>query len=125
MSFRDLLRELEEGRAVKIVIDGDGASMRGIVKHGMLLTLSPVLDFHDVKAGDIALIKWRNDNHILHLVKEIQNDQYLIVNSFGKVNGWVLGTEIIGRVTEMQDTGEQDIATIVQTHEATSRVFIF
>jgi len=27
MSFQDLLRELEEGRAVKIVIDGDGASI--------------------------------------------------------------------------------------------------
>lgn len=125
MSFHDLLRELEEDRAVKIVIDGDGASMRGIVKHGMVLTLSPVVDFHEVKAGEIALVKWRNDNHILHLVKEIQADQYLIVNSSGKINGWVSGREIIGRVTEMLDTGEEDIAKFIEAHQPTAQVFIF
>jgi hypothetical protein len=32
-------------------------------------------------------------------VQEIQDDQFLIVNSLGKINGWVKGSEILGRVT--------------------------
>lgn len=125
MSFQDLLRELEEGRAVKIVIDGDGASMRGIVKHGMVLTLMPVADFHEVGAGDIVLVKCRNGNHIMHLVGEVRGEQLLIVNSSGKINGWVQVSDVLGRVTETQDTGEQDIAKIVNANETTARTFIF
>jgi hypothetical protein len=34
-------------------------------------------------------------------VGEIRDDQYLIVNSLGKVNGWVSGSDILGRITEI------------------------
>jgi hypothetical protein len=37
------------------------------------------------------------------LVGEIQGDQFLIVNSVGKVNGWVHGNDILGRVTRMTE----------------------
>jgi hypothetical protein len=36
-------------------------------------------------------------------VGEIQGDQFLIVNSVGKVNGWVHGNDILGRVTDMTE----------------------
>jgi hypothetical protein len=47
-------------------------------------------------------LKWHN-GHILHLVQEIQAGQFLIVNSLGKINGWVSGDDILGRVTHIQD----------------------
>ena|SRR6185436_5326380 len=124
MSFRDLLQELAEGRAVKIVIEGDGASMQGIVRHGCVLTLTPVKDFREVQVGEIVFTRWRGGNHLLHLVREIQGGQFLIVNSLGKMNGWVPGTDILGRVTEIQDTGETDILKLVSLHQQTAKTFI-
>jgi len=48
--------------------------------------------------GDIVFVKW-HEGYIIHLVQEIQGDQFLIVNSLRKINGWVKGSEILGRVT--------------------------
>ena len=124
MSSRDLLKELEEGRAVKIVIEGDGASMRGVVRHGCVLTLTPVRDFREVQTGEIVLVRWRGGNHLLHLVQEIQGDQFLIVNSLGEINGWVHGNDILGQVTEILDTGETDILKLVSFHQQTAKTFI-
>jgi hypothetical protein len=77
--------------------------MRAILKHGQALTFSPVTDYHEVEVGDIVLAKWRGGGYISHLVGEIQGDQFLIVNSVGKVNGWVHGKDILGRVTDMTE----------------------
>ncbi len=82
---------------------GDLASMRAALKHGQTITLSPVSDFHQVQAGDIVFLKWRGGSYILHSVQEVQGDQFLIVNSLGKVNGWVHGSAILGRVTRIVD----------------------
>jgi hypothetical protein len=82
---------------------GDLSSMRAALKHGQVITLSPVSDFHQVQAGDIVLVKWRGGSYILHLVQEVQGDQFLIVNSLGNVNGWVHGSAILGRVTRIVD----------------------
>jgi hypothetical protein len=81
--------------------DGDLASMRGILKHRQVLTLTPVTDFSVVQAKDIVLVKWRGGNTILHVVQEVQGEQFLIANSLGKINGWVHGSEILGRVTKI------------------------
>jgi len=81
--------------------DGDLASMRGILKHRQVLTLAPVTDFSSVQAKDIVLVKWRGGNTILHVVQEVQGDQFLIANSLGKINGWVHGSEILGRVIQI------------------------
>jgi hypothetical protein len=77
---------------------GDLASMRAAIKHGQTLTMSPVADPHEVQMGDIVLVKW-HEGYIIHLIQEIQGDQFLIVNSIGKINGWVKGGDILGRVT--------------------------
>lgn len=79
---------------------GDFASMRAVLKHGQTLTFSPVNDYREVQANDIVIVKWRGGNHMMHIVGEIKGDQFLIVNSLGKVNGWVQGDDILGRVTE-------------------------
>ena len=100
-----LIEALKEGRSFTITLSDGGAfhSMRMILKHGQSLTFSPVTDYHDVEVGDIVLASWRGGGYISHLVGEIQDDQFLIVNSVGKVNGWVHGNDILGRVTHMTE----------------------
>ncbi len=82
---------------------GDLAPMRGIFKYGQEITLSPVQDFHDIQLGDIVYVEWRGGNYILHPVQEIRGDQFLIANSLGKINGWVDGSAILGKVTSLVD----------------------
>jgi hypothetical protein len=85
------------GQTVEIYVpeDGDLASMRGILKHRQVLILSPVADFRLVQANDIVMVKWRGGNYILHVVREVQGEQFLIAN------GWVHGSDILGRVTKI------------------------
>jgi hypothetical protein len=73
--------------------------MRAIVKHGETLTMSPVVDPREIQVGDIVFVKW-HAGHLIHLVQEIHGDQFLIVNSLGKINGWVKSSDILGRVTQ-------------------------
>ncbi len=98
------LKTLREGRSFTWTISdgGDLASMRAAIKHGQTLTLSPVTDPHEVQVKDIVLVKWHK-GHMMHLVQEIQGDQFLIANSVGKINGWVSGSDILGRVTHIVD----------------------
>ncbi len=101
---RDLIVDtLLAGQTGEIYVpeDGDLASMRGILKHRQVLTLAPVTDFSAVRAKDIVLVKWRGGNTILHVVQEVQGDQFLIANSLGKINGWVHGSDILGRVIKI------------------------
>jgi len=95
-----LLEALKAGRSYTWTEPdgGDLASMRAAVKHGQTLTMSPIVDPHEIQVGDIVFVRW-HEGHLIHLVQEIQGDQFLIVNSVGKINGWVLGSEILGRVT--------------------------
>ncbi len=79
---------------------GDLASMRGVIKHGQTLTMSPIAQPQEIRVGDIVLVKWHN-GYINHLVGEIQGNRFLIVNAVGKVNGWVDGSDIMGRVTQI------------------------
>jgi hypothetical protein len=97
-----LLEALKEGKSFTWTIPdgGDLASMRKAVKHGQTLTMSPVVNPNEIQVGDLVLVKWHQSN-IFHIVGEIQGDRYLIVNSLGKVNGWVSTTEILGRVTKI------------------------
>lgn len=77
---------------------GDLASMRAAVKHGETLTISPIDNMHEIQVGDMVFVKW-HEGYIFHLVQEIQGEQFLIVNSLGKINGWAKGSDILGRVT--------------------------
>lgn len=93
----------KEPYTVTMADGGDFASMRAILKHGQTLTFSPIEDFRRVHVGDIVIVAWRGGNYMMHLVGDIRDDQYLIVNSLGKENGWVRGDAILGHVTEIID----------------------
>jgi hypothetical protein len=97
-----LLEALREGKSYTWTIPDGGnlASMRKAVKHGQTLTMSPIVNPSEIQVGDFVLVKW-HQSVIFHIVDEIQDGQFLIVNSLGKVNGWVSAKEILGRVTKI------------------------
>ena len=100
-----LLEAMRAGRTYTFTISEGGnlASMRRAFKHGQTVTFEPVTDPHSqVKAGDIVFLRWRG-SHIMHIVQEIQGDQYLIVNSLGGINGWVPGSDLLGRAAKIVD----------------------
>lgn len=83
-----------------IMVDGGNlASMREAVNHGQTLTFSPVTDPAVIQVGDIVMVNWRGGTPIMHLVGAIRDDQFLIINSLGKENGWVTGDALLGYVT--------------------------
>jgi len=97
-----LLEALKEGKSYTWTIPDGGnlASMREAIKHGQTLTMSPIVNTNEIQVGDFVLVKWHQSD-IFHVVGEIQGDQFLIVNSLGKVNGWVSAKEILGRITKI------------------------
>ena len=109
-----LLEALEAGRSFTWTMPdgGDFASMRAAIKHGQTLTMSPVVNSQDVQVGDIVLVKWHK-GHMMHLVQEIQGDRFLIANSVGKINGWVNGGDILGRVTRIVDPEPRPSMTVM------------
>ena len=74
--------------------------MRKAIQHGQTLTMSPISDPAEIQVGDMVLVRW-HQSYIFHLVGEIQDGRYLIVNSLGGVNGWVEAEAILGRVTKV------------------------
>ena len=70
---------------------------------GQTLTFSPVADYSEVEVGDMAFIDWSSHGgtYMFHVVHQIDGDQFLIANSLGKINGWVHGSALIGRVTKI------------------------
>ena len=97
-----LLEALKEGKSYTWTVPdgGDLASMRKAIKHGQTLTMSPMIDPSEIQVRDLVLVKWHQSD-IFHIVGEIQGNQYLIVNSLGKVNGWVSAKDILGRITNI------------------------
>src|SRR4051794_20551151 len=80
----------------QIIVRPRGGSMRGRVEDGQPVTLAPV-DPLEVRADDIVLVRWKG-NVLLHLVKEVDGERLLIGNNVGKINGWTLRTDVLGRV---------------------------
>lgn len=97
-----LLEALKEGRSYTWTVPegGDLASMRKAIRHGQTLTMSPVQNPAEIRVDDLVLVRWHQGD-IFHIVGEIREGQFLIVNSLGKVNGWVEAAEILGRITKI------------------------
>lgn len=76
-SYLDALCELvEEGKTVSTVVSGGS----------MLPFLSPERDFvylnkvsRTLKKGDIVLYKRKNGNYVLHRIKKIKGDEFLLI----------------------------------------------
>ena len=95
----EAIREIRAGRPVRV--RPRGGSMRGRIEDGQLVTLSPV-DVREVEVGDAVLVRWRG-GFLLHLVKRIEGDRYLIGNNVGRINGWVAASAIRAKVTAIDD----------------------
>ncbi len=97
-----LLEALKEGQSYTWTVPDGGnlASMRKAIKHGQTLTMSPITDPGEIQLGDLVLVKWHQSD-IFHVVGDIQDGKYLIVNSLGGINGWVGPQEILGRITKV------------------------
>ena len=111
-----LLEALKEGKSYTWTVPDGGnlASMRAAIKHGQTLTMSPIADPGEIQVGDLVLVKWHQGD-IFHVVGDIQSDQYLIVNSLGKVNGWVSAKEILGRITQIVEPEPRpDVTTMLE-----------
>lgn len=93
----EALEQLSAGQQAQI--RPQGGSMLGRIESGDLVTLSPV-NASDVKVDDIVLVQWKQ-SYLLHLIREIRNDEFLIGNNLGKTNGWVKGQAIRGRVVNV------------------------
>lgn len=95
----EALKELKENKEVQV--RPQGSSMRGKIESGQLVTIKPI-NCLTVVVGDVVFVKWKN-NYLLHLVKEVNNDMFLIGNNLGKINGWVSGKDIVGKVISICD----------------------
>jgi hypothetical protein len=91
---KDALKELAAGRQVQV--RPFGGSMRGRIESGQIVTLAPV-DPASIGIDDVVLVQWKG-NYLLHVVKEVNGDQFLIGNNLGKINGWVSAEAIQGKV---------------------------
>lgn len=75
--------------------------MRGRIESGQLVTIISI-DGQEVKSDDAIFIRWKG-NYLLHLAKEITEDEILIGNNIGKINGWISKKDVIGKVIRVED----------------------
>ena len=95
----DALAELSAGRQAKV--RPHGGSMRGRIESGQLVTIAP-MDPALVQVDDVVFVQWKG-NYLLHLVKEIEGERFLIGNNVGKINGWVQAAAVRGKVVAVED----------------------
>ncbi len=90
----DHINKLKNGETVSFTPYGN--SMKGRVRSGQRVTVSPA-DSYEI--DDVVLCKV-NGRQYLHLIKNINNERYLIGNNVGGINGWTHEDNIYGRLVE-------------------------
>ena len=95
---KEALKELSESGTCQI--RPQGGSMRGRIESGQLVTIEKVIP-EQVKIDDAALVKWKG-NYLLHIIKEIKEEEVLIGNNLGKLNGWIPLSDVIGKVVKVE-----------------------
>jgi hypothetical protein len=93
------IEKLQKGETVSIRPKGN--SMRGKIESGNLITIEPLKEGYEFKVDDIVLCKVKGNQYV-HLVKGIKQDQYLIGNNRGGINGWIGRNAIFGTVTKVE-----------------------
>ncbi len=96
---KDALKQLSETGQCQI--RPQGGSMRGRIESGQLVTLQKILP-SEIQVEDAAFVKWKG-NHLLHIIKEIKDDQVLIGNNLGKLNGWIPLKDVVAKVIKVED----------------------
>ncbi|WP_205847386.1 hypothetical protein [Planctopirus hydrillae] len=97
--MKDAINALQAGKAAQV--RPVGGSMRGRIESGQLVTISPI-SANAVKIDDVVFIRWKG-NYILHIVRDISDDGFLIGNNIGKINGWANRTDVLSIVTAIED----------------------
>lgn len=90
---KEALEHLTKGNEVSV--RPVGGSMRGRIESGQLVTLKPAL-YDDVEAEDVIFIRWKG-NYLLHLLLEKKDQELLIGNNLGKINGWIPADALIAK----------------------------
>ena len=96
---KDAIVALEQGETAHV--RPQGGSMRGRIESGQLVSIAPAVP-DDVRVDDVVFIRWKG-NYILHIVKEIGDEGFLIGNNVGKINGWAARDDVLGVVTAVAD----------------------
>lgn len=93
------IEKLRTGTTVKFRPHGNSMTPR--IKSGQLCTVEPV-DLDRLEVGDVVLCQIRGADY-LHIVKAIAADgRYQIGNNHGKINGWIGGHAIFGRLVGVE-----------------------
>lgn len=83
-----------------------GNSMKGKIESGQLVTVVPRTSNLFIDKNDIVLCEV-NNNQYLHNVIDIRShegqQQYLIGNNRGRINGWISSNHIYGVVISVED----------------------
>lgn len=96
---KDALKELSEtGRCE---IRPQGGSMKGRIESGQLVTIVKIKP-EEIEIEDVAFVKWKG-NYLLHIIKEIKEEEVLIGNNLGKINGWIPLRDVVGKVLKIQE----------------------
>jgi hypothetical protein len=111
-----ILRELAAGRPVQI--KGRGASMVPRIPEGDHVTVAPI-HVSEVRVDDIVFVRIRRDRYLTHLVKDISEGRYLIGNNLGKIDGWVEGSAILGKVVRVGEDPDFRGVTIEELADQT------
>lgn len=77
-----------------------GGSMKGCIESGQLVTIKKITP-EEIHVNDVAFVKWKG-NYLLHIIKEIKDGEILIGNNLGKINGWILKKDVIGKVIKVE-----------------------
>ncbi|MGV3612843.1 MAG: hypothetical protein ACO1N0_17915 [Fluviicola sp.] len=78
-----------------------GGSMRGRIESGQLVTLQ-TSTYAEVEINDVIFIHWKG-NYLIHLVVDKKEEQLLIGNNVGKINGWIPAEAVIAKVIQVED----------------------
>ncbi len=92
---KDAIHNIKNGQAAHV--RPHGGSMRGRIESGQLVTIEPIT-FEDIQIDDVIFVRWKG-NYLLHIAKEISDGRVLIGNNIGKINGWIDGKHVLGKVT--------------------------
>lgn len=78
-----------------------GGSMRGRIESGQLVTLQ-TSNYKEAEIDDVIFIHWKG-NYLLHLIIDKKNNELLIGNNVGKINGWIPAEAVIAKVILVED----------------------
>lgn len=92
----EYIKKLKAGEAVEFRPKGN--SMSGIIESGNLVLVEPITT--QLHIDDIVLCKV-NKKQYIHIIKNIEQDCYLIGNNKGYINGWININAIYGKVVRI------------------------